>query len=639
MDIYTGQQVWLPLSVTDADGDSITWDVRNLPPGLTFDPVTTTVGIDVGGEAPVVVEGEGSLPALTSVDFSPSKSPAELTQSFERLLREATERKPEAVGLAVSLFVSASRGKAIAAAHQDADAISYFESMLTGARRVLDAVHALGRLTETHVADLAADAWASSWIKEKIDGGDTRLRNSLVRISDTLGRSDSTWVRIQRLLGPAPADAPPVRANLTVYEQLANNPNLSQDYRRIYLSDDPERAQAEANYLQATRNGLLAQSSDGVYRFRTQALFERYWAREAEIREGIRTYGSPALFRMALLAADQEIEEEQRAITDALNATIAADQRIARMTPSQRVDEVFARAKELMPDALLEHFNGIFTAQTLAVLAIWAGSHYFGVGFVVDGILLALFGFETGKAGYNLVDAIIDARKAENNTNMQAAAVRVAEAFSTLAVTLGLVGAGAAARPIIRNVGRRLRAVEEVEGAAAGAVQLAPPAQPPVAPVQNGGITAPPPTLPQTHPNLLATPHTPPPPPTGAGSGLGASGAGTGAGTSGAGVGLGTPAVSVPRTLPQHIMDTLRTIRRTNAPPAGYRGGGTFANDGRGGGQVLPRTSNGTPITYREFDVHPHMPGVNRGAQRIVIGSNGRAYYTNDHYATFTEMQ
>ena len=61
-----------------------------------------------------------------------------------------------------------------------------------------------------------------------------------------------------------------------------------------------------------------------------------------------------------------------------------------------------------------------------------------------------------------------------------------------------------------------------------------------------GGITAPPPTLPQTHPNLLATPHTPPPPPTGAGSGLGASGAGTGAGASGAGVGLGTPAVSAP---------------------------------------------------------------------------------------------
>jgi guanyl-specific ribonuclease Sa len=99
-------------------------------------------------------------------------------------------------------------------------------------------------------------------------------------------------------------------------------------------------------------------------------------------------------------------------------------------------------------------------------------------------------------------------------------------------------------------------------------------------------------------------------------------------------------ALSAPRTFPQHATDTLGTIRRTNAPPAGYRGGGTFANDGRGGGQVLPRTtSNGTPITYREFDVHAHTPGVNRGAERIVVGSDGRAYYTSDHYGTFTEMQ
>ena len=62
-------------------------------------------------------------------------------------------------------------------------------------------------------------------------------------------------------------------------------------------------------------------------------------------------------------------------------------------------------------------------------------------------------------------------------------------------------------------------------------------------------------------------------------------------------------------------------------------------NDGRGGGQVLPTTTpNGTPITYREYDVHPYTPGVNRGPERLVVGSDGRAYYTGDHYGTFTEI-
>jgi len=29
---------------------------------------------------------------------------------------------------------------------------------------------------------------------------------------------------------------------------------------------------------------------------------------------------------------------------------------------------------------------------------------------------------------------------------------------------------------------------------------------------------------------------------------------------------------------------------------------------------------------------------VNRGAERIVTGSDGRAWYTGDHYQHFTEM-
>jgi guanyl-specific ribonuclease Sa len=62
-------------------------------------------------------------------------------------------------------------------------------------------------------------------------------------------------------------------------------------------------------------------------------------------------------------------------------------------------------------------------------------------------------------------------------------------------------------------------------------------------------------------------------------------------------------------------------------------------NDGRGGGQVLPKTdAAGKPITYREWDVNPYQKGVNRGAERVVTGSDGKSYYTNDHYGTFTPI-
>ena len=98
-------------------------------------------------------------------------------------------------------------------------------------------------------------------------------------------------------------------------------------------------------------------------------------------------------------------------------------------------------------------------------------------------------------------------------------------------------------------------------------------------------------------------------------------------------------AVAPKANVPQKAQDTLGTVRQTGAPPSGYRGGRTFANDGRGGGQVLPRTKpDGSPITYNEYDVNPYTPGVNRGAERLVVGSDGRSYYTSDHYTTFTEF-
>jgi guanyl-specific ribonuclease Sa len=93
-------------------------------------------------------------------------------------------------------------------------------------------------------------------------------------------------------------------------------------------------------------------------------------------------------------------------------------------------------------------------------------------------------------------------------------------------------------------------------------------------------------------------------------------------------------------TVPSKATDTLSTVRKTGKAPTGYKGGRTFKNDGRGGGQVLPKTdSSGNSITYKEYDVNPYQKGKNRGAERLVIGSDGNGYYTNDHYDTFTLIE
>jgi guanyl-specific ribonuclease Sa len=42
-------------------------------------------------------------------------------------------------------------------------------------------------------------------------------------------------------------------------------------------------------------------------------------------------------------------------------------------------------------------------------------------------------------------------------------------------------------------------------------------------------------------------------------------------------------------------------------------------------------------VTYKEYDTHPYT-GKNRGTDRIVIGSDGKKYYTDDHYTNFTEF-
>ena len=80
----------------------------------------------------------------------------------------------------------------------------------------------------------------------------------------------------------------------------------------------------------------------------------------------------------------------------------------------------------------------------------------------------------------------------------------------------------------------------------------------------------------------------------------------------------------------QKSKDLLEAIQQHEGKPLpGYIGGGVFQNRER----RLPRGH------YREYDVNPKVRGRSRDAERIVIEQGtGRAYYTADHYRTFTPL-
>jgi len=85
-------------------------------------------------------------------------------------------------------------------------------------------------------------------------------------------------------------------------------------------------------------------------------------------------------------------------------------------------------------------------------------------------------------------------------------------------------------------------------------------------------------------------------------------------------------------------------VAKLPSPPFARKGSGSpFRNRPNKKGKTLPtHDSNGKPIKYHEYDVKvdPKVRGTgsNRGGHRVVMGSDGKSYYTHDHYETFTEF-
>lgn len=65
----------------------------------------------------------------------------------------------------------------------------------------------------------------------------------------------------------------------------------------------------------------------------------------------------------------------------------------------------------------------------------------------------------------------------------------------------------------------------------------------------------------------------------------------------------------------------------------GYVGNKPWANDGREDSKELDKTTpDDKSIDYWEYDIHPKQKNVDRGKQRILRGSDGRWWYTPDHF-------
>ena len=99
-------------------------------------------------------------------------------------------------------------------------------------------------------------------------------------------------------------------------------------------------------------------------------------------------------------------------------------------------------------------------------------------------------------------------------------------------------------------------------------------------------------------------------------------------------------AAGAAKAIPPEAQKALDYARAKNgAVQPGFKGGSKFANDGRDASEILPKTTaDGTPITYKEYDTTAKVQGVGRTAERVVIGSDGKAYYTSDHYKSFTPI-
>lgn len=93
---------------------------------------------------------------------------------------------------------------------------------------------------------------------------------------------------------------------------------------------------------------------------------------------------------------------------------------------------------------------------------------------------------------------------------------------------------------------------------------------------------------------------------------------------------------SINKEIPADVLRILNHILKYQEAPPNYVGGRIFQNREK---KLNTVDGIGNKITYKEWDVHPKVKGQNRGAERLITGSDHSAYYTLDHYQTFIKIK
>ncbi|MCS3778399.1 ribonuclease domain-containing protein [Tsukamurella ocularis] len=108
------------------------------------------------------------------------------------------------------------------------------------------------------------------------------------------------------------------------------------------------------------------------------------------------------------------------------------------------------------------------------------------------------------------------------------------------------------------------------------------------------------------------------------------------AGASGGGARASAPSNSA---APARVLATLARIDAGTWPPkdgSGTQGGRNFGNFE---GRLPANDKQGKRAKYTEWDVNVKKSGRGRDAERIITGADGGAWFTLDHYETFTRIR
>jgi hypothetical protein len=115
---------------------------------------------------------------------------------------------------------------------------------------------------------------------------------------------------------------------------------------------------------------------------------------------------------------------------------------ISTWSASDRVRESIIRSKKYMPANLASQVDALLSAENLAImtgtLVIWAGSHFFGVGEIVDVGLLLVGAFFIGRSIDGVARDLFSFATGAMNAKSEADLDRAGQAFASAVVTGGI---------------------------------------------------------------------------------------------------------------------------------------------------------------------------------------------------------